>query len=121
MIIVAIAAAGGFGAVARFVIDSLVRTHLRSRHPWGTTMINISGSLLLGLVFALTARQVLPEPWHQVIGVGFLGGYTTFSTASFETIRLLQEHRIGLALRHGFGMLAISVAAAALGWWLGSR
>jgi len=115
-----LSAVGGLGAVARFVIDGALQTR-SSRYPVGTTVINVTGSLLLGLVTGLTLGQVLPERWHLVLGTGFLGGYTTFSTASFETIRLLQEHRWGAALANGIGTLVLSVAVAAAGLWLGLR
>jgi len=115
-----IAGAGGAGAAARLVLDGLIRSRAGSGFPWGTTAINVSGSLLLGLVTALAALHGLAEPWTSAIGTGLLGGYTTFSTASFETVRLVQDRRHTLALANGLGMLVLSVAAASLGWLLGS-
>lgn len=120
IIVVAIAVAGGFGAVARLVLDGLARARWGMLYPVGTTVINLSGSLLLGLVTGLATSRLLPEPWPLVVGTGFLGGYTTFSTASFETVRLAQERRFAAAVAHGVGMLVGSVALAALGFWLGA-
>jgi CrcB protein len=90
LLFIAIAVAGGLGAAARFVLDGVVRarTNSRTTFPLGTFLINASGSLLLGLVVGLTSSQLLPETLHAIVGAGFLGGYTTFSTASFETVRL---------------------------------
>ena len=116
-----ISVAGGVGAVARFVIDGLIKAHTTMRYPLGTTVINVTGSLLLGLVTGLTLAQTLPERWQLILGTGFLGGYTTFSTASFETIRLLQERRGFAALLNGLGMLVASTALAAGGLWFGLR
>jgi CrcB protein len=82
-------------------------------------IINVSGSLLLGYVSGLAIRQLLPEPWRLIIGSGFLGGYTTFSTASVETVRLLQERRWLSGLINTFGMLFVAIAAAAAGLALG--
>jgi CrcB protein len=67
----------------------------------------------------LTGSLVLPEPVHLVAGTGFLGGYTTFSTASLETVRLLQERRWGPGLANGLGVLIGAMLAAGLGLWLG--
>jgi CrcB protein len=116
----AIAAAGGVGAAARFVVDGLVRSRFGGAYPWGTTVINVSGSLLLGLVTALALGGVADEGWRLVLGSGLLGGYTTFSTASVETVRLLHDGRSRAGLVNAFGMLVASVVAALLGYGLGS-
>ena len=111
--------AGGLGAVARFVLDGVVSSRTRARYPVGTTAINLSGSLLLGVVLGLALGQVISERWQIVLGAGFLGGYTTFSTASVDTVRLLQAHRWGAAVANAFGMLLASLLLAAAGLWVG--
>lgn len=111
--------AGGLGAVLRLVLDGLIRDRMRSVIPVATLIINVTGSLLLGLLAGLTLGQLLPKPYEIVAGTGFLGGYTTFSTASYETVRLLEERRYGAALVTGLGMLVLSVAAAAAGLAVG--
>lgn len=115
-----IAIAGGLGAAARLVVDGLARSRITSTFPIGTTIINVSGSLLLGFVTGLAIGQVLPEEVRVIAGAGFLGGYTTFSTASFETVRLIQARRYGAAFANGIGMLVLCVLASTLGLWLGS-
>lgn len=114
-----VAVAGGLGAVARFVLDGVVRDVAPVRYPLSTVVVNLTGSLLLGLVLGLTLAQALPERWHVLLGTGFLGGYTTFSTASVETVRLVQERRAAAALLHALGMLLATVALAAAGLGLG--
>jgi CrcB protein len=84
-------------------------------YPVGTTVINITGSLLLGLLAGLTTGQVLPDQWQLIVGTGLLGGYTTFSAASFETIRLINYRRYVAAALNGLGMLIASTGAAAIG------
>lgn len=119
LLVVAVAAAGGAGAVARLVLDGLVRSWTRIPYPLGTTVINVTGSFLLGLVTGLALAHGLPPEWRAVLGTGFLGGYTTFSTASYETVRLAQQRRYRAALVNGVGMLLLALAAAGLGLWLG--
>ncbi len=82
-------------------------------------MINISGSLILGLLTGLTIAHLLPDTVRLVVGTGFLGGYTTFSTASFETVRLVQERRVPAALLYGLGTLLATTAVAGLGLVIG--
>ena len=98
----------------RFVLDGLVRDRFGARLPWGTALINVSGSFLLGLVTGLVTRG-MPEEVLVVVGTGLLGGYTTFSTASVETVRLLMQRRYAASLGYGLGVLVLSVAAALLG------
>jgi len=101
------------------LIDGLIKSRMSTALPWGTIIINVSGSLVLGLLTGLAGANLLPEAWHLVLGTGFLGGYTTFSTASFESVRLLQERRWAAGLVNGFGTLVFATAAAAIGMWLG--
>jgi fluoride exporter len=114
-----ICAAGGLGAAARLVLDGLIRARTRSTYPVATTTINLTGSLLLGLLTGLAAGQLLPEPWHIIAGTGLLGGYTTFSTTSFETVSLLEDRRHLAALFNGLGTLIICTCAAAAGLMIG--
>jgi CrcB protein len=118
MIPISIALAGGFGATSRFIADGLIRTLLRRKFPWGTLVINIVGSFILGLVVGLTLyRQVSPD-LKLIVGTGFCGGFTTFSTASFETVRLIEERRYAATLFLAIGNLGFSFLAAACGLWL---
>jgi CrcB protein len=121
LLFLGVAAAGGVGAALRFMVDGVVRTRIRSSYPVGVTVINVTGSFLLGLLTGLALAHLVSEQWLLVLGTGLLGGYTTFSTASLDTVRLLQGGRVPAALGNGLGMLVASVAVAALGLWLGSR
>ncbi len=118
-VVVALSVAGGVGAGCRLVLDGLIKARAKIAYPLGTTVINVTGSFLLGLVTGLALGHGLPQEWRLILGTGFLGGYTTFSTASFETVRLAQEGRWRAATVNAFGMLIGSMLAAALGLWLG--
>lgn len=109
-----VALAGGLGAASRLIVDGLARGWFGDRLPWGTLLINVLGSAGLGWIFAHGDAALL-----AVAGTGFLGGFTTFSTASFETARLALEQRWSAALGYGVGTLAMCVSAAAAALTLG--
>ena len=120
MTVLLLALAGGLGAVARFVLDGTISTARVWRHPVGTTVINLGGSFLLGLLVGLGVTRVLPGSALLVLGTGFLGGYTTFSTAAYETVRLVEQRRWVPALLHGVGQVVVATGLAALGYGLGA-
>ncbi len=107
--------AGGVGALSRFVTDGVVRARFGNRLPWGTLFINTGGSLLLGLLTNLATHGHLDSGSKLILGTGFCGGFTTFSTASFETVRLIEEQRFYAAFWHAAANIGLSCAAAMLG------
>ena len=115
-----VALAGGLGAVARFLLDTAVRSRIGTAGPAGTVLINLTGSLLLGLVVGLAGAGAVPDALRLVAGTGFLGGYTTFSAASVETDALVVARRRAAALANGLGVPVACVALAAAGLALGS-
>lgn len=120
LVFAAICVAGGVGSALRFVVDGLVRARFRTVFPFGTAFINLSGSLILGVLTGLGLSAVFPQEWVLVLGTGVMGGYTTFSTASMETVRLIQDREYRLALLNGFGILVATVLLGLLGLWIGS-
>jgi CrcB protein len=120
VIVVWVALAGGLGAVSRYVVDGLVRSRVSASFPVGTVLINVSGSFVLGVVTGLVLARAAPEALRLVVGTGFCGGYTTFSTASFETVRLVEQRRVALALLNAVGTLVVTVSVGAAGLWLGT-
>ncbi len=114
-----VALAGGLGAAARLLLDGIIRTRVSATVPWATVIINVSGSLALGVFVGLAQGGWMPDASYAIVGTGFLGGYTTFSTASFETVRLLQERRWLTGALNGLGVLAATTLMAGLGIWIG--
>jgi CrcB protein len=110
-----LAVAGGLGAGSRYTLDLWIRPRVPARLPWSTLLINVSGSFALGLLIGLGAS----DTWRAILGTGFLGGYTTFSTASVETARLALDRRYAAAAVNAGTMLVLGVAAAAGGYLLG--
>lgn len=110
-----VAVAGAVGAPTRFALDQWVRSRTGGLFPWGTFLINVTGSLVLGVVAGLALYHGLGRLPATVIGTGFCGAYTTFSTFSFETVRLVEEGRLEAAVRNAAGSLVLGLAAAAAG------
>lgn len=113
-----VALAGSVGAVVRFVVDTVLRERFAVRLPWPTMLVNVTGSLLLGILTGLVVFHHVPASWLTVVGVGFCGGYTTFSTTSVDTVRLIVQGRYRDAATVAVGTLTITVAAAGAGWGL---
>lgn len=118
MIWVVIAVAGALGATTRYLVDHLVSTRLSGVFPWGTFAINVSGSFLAGIVTGLLLAGRVSAATATVVAGGFLGAYTTFSTAMYETARLLEDGATRVAAGNLLLPLVASVAAAGLGWRL---
>ncbi|GCE28165.1 putative fluoride ion transporter CrcB [Dictyobacter alpinus] len=121
MQVILIGLAGALGAVARYMLGHFMTHLLGSNFPYGTLIINVSGSFFIGLVFALTTHHLLSPGLQLILATGFLGGYTTFSTMSWESVQLARGNARLSVLYLGattlFGLLAVA-AGIASGWWL---
>jgi CrcB protein len=117
---VAFVVAGSVGAVTRYVIDAVVQQRARRDHPWGTFIINVSGAFVLGFITGLALYHGLSSTQRTILGTGFCGAFTTFSTFTFETVRLVEEGDSAVAVLNVVGSVTVAVAAAALGIALAS-
>ncbi|MDQ6952290.1 MAG: fluoride efflux transporter CrcB [Mariprofundaceae bacterium] len=114
----AIAAGGAMGAVMRWYIAGFIQRLSGSAFPWGTLTVNIVGSFMLGFLFIwMLERVTVGELARLAVTVGFLGAFTTFSTFSVETARLLQEGALSMALGNVLAQVLICVTLA----WLGMQ
>ena len=111
MTLLAIALAAGVGSAARFLLESAINARAGTRWPWGLLVVNVSGSFALGLVVGAS----LPDSWTVVLGIGFLGGYTTLSAASVAAAQRSLRRDDAVALAGSMMMLLSALAAAALG------
>jgi CrcB protein len=122
MTMLLMALAGGVGAATRFVTDAAVARRSRFRVPLGTLVINVTGSFLLGLLtglFALSSAGSSGATLKAVIGTGFCGGFTTFSTASVESVRLWLAEGRATGVGYAATTLVLGVVAAATGIGVG--
>jgi CrcB protein len=112
---VAVAIGGFVGAPARNLVDTWVTDRVPHRLPWGTAVVNVSGSVLLGVVTGLLLHHHVGPVPRALLATGFCGAYTTFSTFTFETLELVEEGRLAAAAVNVVASLAVGLAAAALG------
>lgn len=114
--IFAIGTAGFFGALSRYYLSGWVYTQLGSRFPHGTLAVNITGSLILGFIYALSMDRAIFSPEIKMaITIGFLGSLTTFSTFSLETFNLIYEGSFLLAFINITTNVALSLIAVVAG------
>ena len=107
---------GGLGAFARYVVAGWVQESSGNSFPWGTMTVNVIGSLLIGLAMSLSSRTLWMTPQVRlVLATGFLGGFTTFSTFSYETLSLIQDGEMAFA---SFNIVC-TVTACLVGTWAG--
>jgi len=111
-----VALGGALGAVLRYLTDQWLQTHRPVRLPWGTLTVNIAGSALLGALAG--SGSALPEWAYSLVGTGFCGALTTWSTFSWETVSLAADRRFGAAVLNVAITLSAGLMAAAAAWSL---
>ena len=120
MVVLLVALGGSLGAVARYVVDTEVSQRAAGAFPWGTLVVNVSGSVLLGLLFALTIeRGILPASIRAPVMIGFIGAYTTFSTLMLETWRLVEDGAVSLGVVNLVGSSVLGMLALFVGLAIG--
>lgn len=110
-----IAVAGALGAVARYGLSGWVQERA-AFFPWGTLVVNVLGSFLLGLAFRYLEATTLPAEWRQAVTIGFLGAFTTFSTFSYEAVAMIQDGDWHQAGWYVLASVALGLAAVVAGF-----
>jgi len=104
------------GASARYFLSGFAARHLSAVFPYGTLLINLTGSLLLGFFLILASERLLLDPrWRLLVAVGFCGSYTTFSSYAFETFALIEQGQWFLMTANILGNNVLCLAAVLLG------
>ena len=112
--------AGGTGAVLRYLIDRFVQGKVESDFPYGTLLINVTGSLVLGFLTGSALHHGLASNWVAVFGTGLIGAYTTFSTFTYDTFRLFGSDAPAAAVTNVLVSLVAGLGAAIAGLALGT-
>jgi CrcB protein len=116
-----VAIGGGIGSVTRYLVGGWFANRFGPAFPYGTFVINVTGSFIIGLFLAFAQERVSLSPyWRLFFAVGFLGGYTTFSSFEYESIRLLQDGEMLLGAVYMIGSVVAGGIAAISGITLGS-
>lgn len=106
------------GGVCRYLLSVSMQNRLSTVLPYGTLVVNILGCLLIGIVFAFFEKQPSNQEWKLFLATGFLGGFTTFSAFSNETIILLRNGQLGLAAMYVGASVFLGLVATCLGYWV---
>src|SRR5579864_2966939 len=113
---------GGTGSLARYLIGTAIMSRLGSRFPLGTLVINVTGSFLIGLIMTLLTEQLQANPnWRPLLVIGFLGGYTTFSSFEWETFSAVRDGGFWIGLANVVGSVTLGYMAVWVGAVLGRR
>jgi len=107
-----IALGGALGAITRYLIGNLISSYFNSGFPWGTFIINITGSFIIGFFLTLIGEQINVSPqWRLAIAVGFVGAYTTFSTFEYELLKLIEGNNISTSFFYVIASLLVGFLA----------
>jgi fluoride exporter len=109
-----VAVGAAVGAPTRYLADRAVQRRHLTIYPWGTWVVNVAGCFVLGAVVQASAAS---GPWSALLGTGFCGALTTYSTFGYETLRLLEKHDARDAWFYALASAAAGLAAATAGWW----
>jgi CrcB protein len=115
MVVVGIAVAGAVGAPVRYLVDRLVQSRVSGVFPLGTFVVNVTGSVILGFIVGLGLYHAFPDTPSAILGSGFCGAYTTFSTFTYETLVLAEERATGAAIANVLLSAIVPALAAGTG------
>ncbi len=115
-----VALGGALGALARYGAGGWIHGVTGAGFPWGTLVVNVAGCFTLGLVMPILQASIATPEARAFVAVGLLGGFTTFSTFSFEAMALVQDGQWARAASYTFGSVGLGRAAVVAGFWRGT-
>lgn len=111
--------AGGFaGSIARYALSRTVESQLLSSFPWGTFAVNIIGCFVIGLIYGFAVKNLMSPEWRLLLATGFCGGFTTFSSFSYETMTLLQDGQLWYVGWYVGGSVIVGLIAVITALWI---
>ena len=116
LIPLAVCLCGGFGASLRYICDTLIKAKWTRAFPLSTFAINVAAGLAAGVAAALYESAIVPDPWHLLLAIGLLGGFSTFSTAINEMVTLARKHHWATAAGYLIASVMAPVLAVACGF-----
>lgn len=117
-----VALGSAVGGCARYALGGWISSRTESAFPWGTLAVNVTGCFVIGLLLTAAFDRIAPDPrWRLLLAVGFCGGYTTFSTFAYETVKLLDARSIAFAALNVAASCAAGLVAVRLGRALAER
>lgn len=119
LLIVLVGLAGALGALSRYLLGRFIAERVSAQFPLGTLIINVSGAFVIGLLFALAGHKIISSALLLVFATGYLGGFTTFSTMSWEGVQLVRGGNTGAGFLYLGGSLLLGLIAATAGMVLG--
>ncbi len=119
MNVLLVALGGAIGSAARYLVGAIIANRFGPDFPWGTFIVNVSGSFLIGVILSLVGGGQLPAGARLFLAVGVMGGYTTFSTYNYETLQLIQGGEFGAATFNTLGQVVAGLVGVYLGVILG--
>ena len=114
-ILLAIGTGSFIGGIFRYLLSQFIQARFLSAFPYGTLFVNIIGCFLIGLVFGLADRGNLTQEWRLILATGFIGGFTTFSAFSNETVSMLRDGQLGYALVYIIASVVLGLMATFIG------
>jgi fluoride exporter len=120
-LILAIGLGSFFGGVSRYLVSEFVKTFTSQNLPHATFVVNLVGCFLIGICFSLLEKNFLDKTWFAIIGIGFLGGFTTFSAFSIDAFKMLREQNYLYLFLFVFGSVLFSLLATIIGYFLAKR
>lgn len=113
--VISIAFGGSLGALSRYYFSKIISSYLGGMFPWGTLIINLSGSLLIGFFYNIFDKTIVSAELRTFISIGFIGAFTTFSTFAIENVNLFRDGEIKLGLFNIIASNALGILFALLG------
>ena len=107
------------GGAGRYLLSTAIQNSSKSLFPYGTLLVNLAGCLLIGLVFSLAVTGTITQEWRLYLATGVIGGFTTFSAFSLETLQLLQSGRMMYAMLYAGCSVGLGILCTFLGFGLG--